>query len=389
MKRMWTCGVAILAMAALLSSADAQMRVGSYQEILGQAGYAGNAGFVPTQGFQYGNQFGGQYTTGMQTIGNYNNGNVYNAGQVVSYQQGQDASLSPGTVQGTVVQGHGAVTGSVAVPPPPTNGHAVNHGAAAVNGHAVNSHVVHGHVVQGHAGHAISGPIYTDPGCATGHGTPVYVPGQYSAVAQGDCGTSACAPTFVAAQTFAQPVAVAPRVVGSTRNYVVGVAGLIFDRDFEDDVYISYNPAGRVLLSTEADTGNLSGVETFLQSRNCNGTGFEARYWGLFTQPATASLTGFPNTSLIPGLQYVNVPGTAFDAYATANVGTLHTITRSNELHNVEFNFLKNLGCSCCAGRSVHTEMLFGFRWFNFDEGFTFQSDTAAGGYASSLIYDI
>ena len=462
MKRLWICGIALLTTAALVSTTAAQSgRAGSYQEILGQAGYQGNSGFVPTQGFpaqgfpiqgiQQGipagtpvypgvsmpGQIGGQVSGGSGTIG--------------------ASSISPGTIQGSVGQIQGTVQGTIqgtvqSVTPSTTDAAAATTGADSVitppagavvvqgdeaigqYAPAVNGGVVNGAVAQGWQNYnsgAITGPVYTDPGYSAGaiQQAPVYVPGQFQAaplavpqfIAAPQRGGKLCS-LFSNCNLFkSRGGSLGGRLGGiggrfsglssrfsglggklsglggrsgyggggGNRNVVYGISGLIFDRDFEDDVVLSRQPSGRQLLSTDADTGNLSGVEGYVQSRNASGTGFEARYWGLFSDPATASLRG-PLATQVQPLSRLTESAFGFNVYSSFNLGDVHTITRSNEIHNAEFNFLKNLGQHTGPlGLTSTNEVLFGFRWFNFDEGFSYQSDSTVPTYAPTLAYNI
>ena len=238
-------------------------------------------------------------------------------------------------------------------------------------------------------------PAYTAPA------SPVYVPGQnFGMVNSGMLNMGmvnagmvnpgmvnqvvpgagcVAAPAVIAAPT----VAAAPNYVGapanfatnigsySDRNLVFGLNGLIFDRDYEDDVFLVRNPAGDILRSTDADVGNLGGLEFFIGSRNCNGNGFDVRYWGLFTEEATYTLTGASFSSYIPDLANVMWPAngrTILDVFDNATSQNIH---RDNEIHNIEFNLLRNAGCyTTRRGRQASYELLAGFRWFEFAEEF-------------------
>ena len=173
-------------------------------------------------------------------------------------------------------------------------------------------------------------------------------------------------------------------------NYVYGISGLVFDRDYEDDVNLSTNAAGDVLRSTDADLGAMGGVEVFLGSRGCNGIGWEARYWGLYPSDATATITGSPVVSLLPGLVDVVDPPSGANYYDIFSNGDSQTITRGNEIHNVEFNLLKNGGrYTTIRNRPAYYEMLGGFRWFEFDEDFNYCNDSTFGGHPSLTHYYI
>ena len=414
MRRLWIYGIALLSTAVMVSAAGAQSGArsgGSYQSILAQAGIQqGNGGFVPTQG-GFGTAGAAAYGAGYGV----NNPGVMQGGIIQSAPV--SSSFSPGVISGPIQ------SGTVAVPPVPsatqgsmqkgripgtiegtvqtsrsdataaTESTVGNIGVA--NGSVINGGVINGDVIDSSMGQygvinggaigggvipdgAIGGQACADPGFAGAPvSPPVFTPGDFQA-----------APQFTAAPLFTAAPQFIPAPVGRNKNTVFGISGLIFDRDFEDDVYFSQNANGGVLSSTDADTGNLSGVETFFQSRNAGGTGFEARYWGLFNGAASASLGGSPR-SVIPGLASVTDPTTGFGYYASLNLADVHTVTRFNEIHNVEFNFLKNMGVHSGSCMSSTNELFFGFRWFNFDENFSFFSNSTVPGYADSLRYDI
>ena len=160
--------------------------------------------------------------------------------------------------------------------------------------------------------------------------------------------------------------------VCKSRNWFYGLNGLVFNRDYEDDVYLTRDPMGNTLLSTDADTNTLGGLEFFFGSRNSCGNGFEMRYWGLFNDEATATLTGAASYSTyLTDLQNVIWPTSGEDLQTIFDRAETHTITRDNEIHNVEFNFLRRGGCfTTRTGRCGNYELLHGFRWFEFDEEF-------------------
>ena len=175
--------------------------------------------------------------------------------------------------------------------------------------------------------------------------------------------------------------------VGSSRNWFYGLNGLIFNRDFEDDVFLTRDPVGNSLLSTDADTNTLGGLEFFMGSRNCSGNGFEARYWGLFSDEATATLTGATYETYLTELQDIIHPTSGDNLRQIFDRSTTNTITRDNEIHNVEFNFLRRGGCfRTRGGRCANYELLHGFRWFEFNEEFHW--DAASGVAPTAIFFD-
>ena len=176
-----------------------------------------------------------------------------------------------------------------------------------------------------------------------------------------------------------------PVAPSSSANWIVGVYGLGFTRDYEDDLGLSQNPSGDYLFSTDADLDLFGGVETMIGRRNCNGTGWELSYFGLFPSLADTTLTGASVSTALTGLASVTDPTSGFDAYDIFNNGSNHRVYRDNEFHNVEWNMLRNAGGNC----NSNFEWLAGFRWFEFDEFFRYASFTAAAGYPTEYYYDV
>ena len=198
-------------------------------------------------------------------------------------------------------------------------------------------------------------------------------------------------PAFVAAPAIANaPVFVPGQAVGNiasaaSRNVFFGLNALVFDRDFEDDVFITRNNVDEQLLSTDANTGNFGGVEFFLGSRGSDGRGFEGRYWGLFVDESSKTLSGGPFGTYITDLHNVIWPTTGMDLETLFNAADSHTVTRDNEIHNVEFNRLRRVGSF--NGRANGTyELLHGVRWFEFNEEFDW--DVISSIAPTSIFYD-
>ena len=212
-------------------------------------------------------------------------------------------------------------------------------------------------------------PMQTGPALGTGpNGAPVGVDGGVYGQGYGGC-DSGCGSGCDGA-VGCDVAACAPAC--RSRNWFYGLNGLVFNRDYEDDVYLTRDPMGNTLLSTDADTNTLGGLEFFFGSRNSCGNGFEVRYWGLFNDEATATLTGAASyATYLTDLQNVIYPTTGENLQTIFDRAETHTITRDNEIHNVEFNFLRRGGCfTTRTGRCGNYELLHGFRWFEFDEEF-------------------
>ena len=224
------------------------------------------------------------------------------------------------------------------------------------------------HAGQPHAGQ-MGGPV--GPGCGNGcgqtFGNSVVDGGAIGGVAAGaSCYQGDLAPA-------------------SSSNWIVGVYGLGFSRDYEDDIGLSQNPSGDYLFSTDADLNLFGGVETMIGRRNCNGKGWEMSYFGLFPGQADTTLTGVSVATALTGLASVTDPTSGFDAYDIFNNANNHRVYRDNEFHNFEWNILRNAGSTC----NSNFEWLAGFRWFEFDEFFRYATFTGAAGYPTSYFYDL
>lgn len=178
-------------------------------------------------------------------------------------------------------------------------------------------------------------------------------------------------------------------VKSSDANWVVGVNALIFARDYEDDKGLSYNAGGEYLYSTDADLETFGGIETVLSRRNCSGSGWEARYWGLYPQSASNMINNMPGT-VLAGLQNLDFAPTMTSVLDVYNAADWHRVTRDNSINNLELNLLRNGGCFTGFGcRNAFYELLGGFRWFQFDEYFAYSAINTAAPWPSQLDYAI
>ncbi len=197
------------------------------------------------------------------------------------------------------------------------------------------------------------------------------------------------------------PIIPAP-VNGSAVNTTIGISGLYFSRNYEDDRQFSASRFAneRGLFSNDADHDNFGGYDVNLARRKANGNGFEARYFSLEPSRETATLGGGPFTTLSGGVvgarQYLSGVGllgansgsdiTAADIFNYADV---HQVVRETDIQNVEFNLLR-LGLTGQrnggSGRMISHEYLFGFRYFRFDESFNYNAQVfRPGNIASGL----
>jgi len=223
-------------------------------------------------------------------------------------------------------------------------------------------------------------------GCAPGN-TNVYngnngVYGGSVVYGDGGCATGGCGPTGYAGSGYGTDAILGN--ASNSSNWIAGIYGLGFSRDYEDDRALSQNAAGGYLVSTDADLGYFGGLETMIGRRNCNGTGWELSYWGLFPSRTDTTLAGNPTSTLF-NLTDVRDPNTGFNVYDIYGNSNNHRIYRDNEFHNVEWNFLRNAGSTC----SGNFEWLAGFRWFEFDESYRYATFTAAAGYPTDYFYDL
>ena len=171
-------------------------------------------------------------------------------------------------------------------------------------------------------------------------------------------------------------------------NWFVGLRGLIFTREYEDDLGLSYIGT-RGGFSTDADLNNFGGFEAFVGGRHCSGWGWQLGYWGLYPERADTTFGPTPLTAL-GGLSALDFPLTGQDVQAIYNSADNHRYYRTNEFHNFEANFLRNAGCInglCC--NAINLELLAGFRYFRFREDFRYGTFTTNPLYPAQLFYDL
>ena len=167
---------------------------------------------------------------------------------------------------------------------------------------------------------------------------------------------------------------------GNNANWIVGLFAASFARDYEDGVLLSQNPSGDRLFTDDADEGDFGGYGVSLARRQCNGKGFELRYWA-FNPSASARLDGAQVAAQLPSLVYLEHQPSARDVLSIYDSATAHVVERDTDINNFEINLLNNGGYyQTRRGRSAHFELVGGLRWFQFDErlAFTALGDTAA-----------
>ncbi len=150
-------------------------------------------------------------------------------------------------------------------------------------------------------------------------------------------------------------------------NIVVGVRTLIFDRDYEDDIGLGYNANGDLLFTTDSQHDWLGGLEATISNRSCTGRGWEFGYWGLIPEESCIGFSGAPLYSNLYGLADIDLAGVS--VYDAMNNATTWRVHRETEVHNLEFNLLRNGGSTCSLfGDSMNLEWLGGIRWMSFQE---------------------
>lgn len=410
MKRMWQNWLAIVTLMTLAGSTQAQSgwnqpsEIGSYQSIMSRAGY-GNGMGVLNQGLQPGVPMQGSAINGggmVQNGGMVPNGAMaYGGGSMQGGAAMQSAPMTAApTSTGPIVSGGtmsgGAMSGSSVM------GSSVM-GGSMMGGSAANGGVAYGSPM----GEAVAAPV-TSGQIMSLPSTPAPMVGGTSAMSAtsgygfaggtvvdggtcspgGNCGSApvfASAPIYSAAPMVYQP-AVAPVIAAGNQrvrsNYTVGLTGLFFQRDYEDNRFLGSNPSGDTLFTNDADEQTFDGYGVNLGSRNCNGSGFEVGYWALNPGRAVATLTGANVATNIQGFdQLLHVPS-GRDLYDIYSNTVVQTVVRDTDINNLEFNLLRNGGNFCTRkNRRGFYELLGGFRWFEFDESLQYTASIDTGVY--------
>ncbi len=356
MKRMWRNCLAIIALATMVGSANAQndwnqpAAIGSYQSILSRAGYGNSMGSMGQAMMQPGVPMQG------------------------STMQG-GAMMQGGMVQGGMVQGGamagtnmGSYVGSPTVGVPMASGQVMS--SAPMMSAPVNSAPMMSSPAIGY------GAVDMGNSCGVGVSAPIY-----NGVVGGVMGQSACSEPVYSSPVY-QPACAAP---AAKANYTVGLTGLFFQRDYEDNRYLARNPSGDTLNTNDADDGTFDGFGVNVASRNANGGGFEVGYWALNPGRTSSVLTGANVATNIRGfdrLTHVSSGRDLLDIYSNT---TAQTIVRDTDINNLEFNMLRNGGSFCTRGnRRGFYELLGGFRWFEFDESLQYGATVDTAAYPAS-----
>lgn len=174
------------------------------------------------------------------------------------------------------------------------------------------------------------------------------------------------------------------------------VGGLLFTRDNDDDVLLTFAEAdGATLLSTRSADMNWAGGFEARVGRyyNCGRRAIEVAYWTLFPDRESAFANPTVGNNIFTPLRFDSLfinDGTAFQPVANLfNVVDAHRLVRSYNVQNVEVNVMGLIGCgsgvfpgaSGCgpttgAGNGCATfSWTIGPRWFRFSEGLLFGAD--------------
>jgi len=166
---------------------------------------------------------------------------------------------------------------------------------------------------------------------------------------------------------------------------VAGVSALVFYRDMEDDLGLSYNSTPQSLFSTDSDPGSMVGLEASLGKRNCNGFGWDASFWTLNPSRSWASIGSSPVTALggLSGVDYVPASSSVLDIF---NYADTHQVSRTNDISSLQFNVLRNGGT--LSNGCANFELFGGFRWFQFDEAMQYSAYSSYPGHPAQFNYD-
>ena len=191
------------------------------------------------------------------------------------------------------------------------------------------------------------------------------------------CGSMECAPPEAC---FSSP-------------WFVGASGLVMGRDAPNRVWTTYESANQAnqLMHTDFELNWEAGAEiTFGRRFCCDRWSVSATYWALnaFSGFASQTAVGDVSTPLdFTGVIYansaLNVPGvpTPQDLFDGARE---HRLWRTNEIHNIEINFVSNhvdvWMDDSSMGNPLAVDWMIGARFFRFEEDLTFGS-LDSGGY--------
>lgn len=387
MKFLWQVWLAMALIGTAVAPVTAQHgsqygpEIGSYQSILSRAGY-GDAGYTGVPVAQASpNMYG-------QPVANHGPANYANGYGAANYAGA--ACSQPGGCAGPVFNGAPVTHGQYGNYATPATYPANPPAAAPVNqipaqpvqptpppaaSYEAAPQAMMAAPAQGCVGTPAYGtPTYAAPAYGQVYGNQAggYVDGGYVSSGYIEQGCNYDAPVYSAGKSLGRIFSSG----GSGANTVLSSQGLVFFRDYEDERRIAVNPAGDELFSNDADHDSIGGLDVGLTRRKCNGNGWQVRYFGLFPDEADATLTGANVYAVgLRGFDRITHVPSGLLVSTVYDNGTSQTIRRNSEIHNIELNLLRNGGCyTTRRGRCANFEVLGGFRWFNFDEGFSYST---------------
>ena len=361
MKRMWHNCLALIAAVVVAGTANAQndwnqpSTIGSYQSILARAGYGNQVGPMAQPMMQAGVPMQGSAMPAAVSQAMPMQGHAMPPAPTGA--PAPMASFPSNPMQSAPVQMNPApmMQPGTVVAQPQVSGTACS---TCANGSAMMNGMIHGPVTYGNA--AMGG--YANAGCGT------------SAIYDGVVSNSVGQPVYSAEcntpvyESYAAPAITAP-VAQAGSNYTVGIYGLLFQRDYEDNRYLASNPAGDRLFTNDADENNMDGYGLLLASRSCGGRGFEVGYWALNPGAVSYGISGAAVNTNIRGLDRLTHAPSGRNVYDIYTDNISQTIVRNTNINNLELNMLRNGGRFCFRGKRPGCyELLFGFRWFEFEE---------------------
>ena len=435
MKRMWRNCLAVVALATMAGSVNAQSdwnqpsAIGSYQSILSRAGYGNSMASLGQAMMQPGVPMQGSAMQGSAMQGSAMQGSAMQVGAMaqgsmsrngaMTNSMPQTATTHGGVMQGGVMHGNTMQSGMVQsgmVQSGMMQGgmshggmtkHSLPQSGAIMQGQAVQTAPMTstpqvGGMASGSFGtpmnsgpiitstpmtssSVMSAPVQTAPmttgnvgsvGVGSGYidgssmgSSPIYSGVISGPVSQADCAAPVYSAPVYQPTSYAAPATARGRRARPRSNYTVGVYGLTFERDYEDNRFLARNPSGDTLFTNDADDGSFNGYGVNLASRNAGGGGFEVGYWAFNPGRSVGSLSGANVATNIRGfdrLLHVSSGRDLLDVYSNT---VAQTVVREMDINNLEVNLLRNGGTfNTRRNRSGFYELLAGFRYFEFNE---------------------
>jgi len=189
---------------------------------------------------------------------------------------------------------------------------------------------------------------------------------------------------------------------GACSPWFATVGAVVMTRDDGDHFQFSFDDTDESiqLLDTRDSAMNWAGGVDVRVGRyfDCGRLALEGTYWQIFPEDQQQTLFGGPlggNLNGILNWNQLNYNGASADTWVNAAVA--HRLRRSYDFRNVEINLLGSAGETPLSSYgSSGAPWLFrwstGVRYFRFDEGLQFASDTNDGvfsGAADEIYYDV